>query len=123
MKTADLIQMAQDQGHTMTELARTLGMHPDAFHVAKMRGRLSPGTAAALAAHLGENVARWTLAAVIEGERSAPLRRRLQALITSSRVYPSRARLARAFLRLKHAAQGIPNARVVCTHPGPYLSR
>ncbi len=80
MKTVTLIQKAEATGKTPTQLARELGLNPDAIHQAKMRGRLSPAVAAALAAHIGEPVTAWTLAALIEGERSAPLRRRLAAV-------------------------------------------
>lgn len=82
MRTSDLIAMAEQRA-PLAETSRALGVNSDALAMARYRGRLSPALAAALAAHLGEPVARWTLAAVMEGERSAPLRRRLKALASS----------------------------------------
>jgi hypothetical protein len=58
-----------------------LGLSRNALHSARARGQLSPALAAALAAELGENVPRWTLLAVIENERSAPLQRKLASVL------------------------------------------
>lgn len=80
MQTLSLIVKAEEAGEKLAVLSRTLGLSANALSAAKHQGRLSPGTAAALAAHLGEPVARWVMAAVIEGERSAALRRKLQAV-------------------------------------------
>lgn len=77
MQTLTLIHKAEASGQPLASIARLIGLNPNALSVAKERGRLSPAAAAALAAYLGEPVSRWTLAAVIEGERSAPLRRKL----------------------------------------------
>ena len=85
MQTAKLIDMAQQTGQPLAQISRTLGLNPNTLAVAKAAGRLSPGVAAALAAHLGQDVSRWTLAAVIEGERSAPLRRKLGALLAGTK--------------------------------------
>jgi hypothetical protein len=80
MKTSDLIALAEQRG-TLADTSRALGVNADALAMARYRGKLSPALAATLAAYLGEPVARWTLAAVAESERSAPLRRRLAALV------------------------------------------
>lgn len=77
MQTLSLIHKAEATGAPLASIARRIGLNPNALAVAKERGRLSPAAAAALAAHLGEPVGRWTLQAVIESERSAPLRRKL----------------------------------------------
>lgn len=83
MKTADLVERALLTGKPLANISADLGLNANALAVAKHKGRLSPAVAAALAAYLGEPVARWTLAAVMEGERSAPLRRRLKALASN----------------------------------------
>ena len=81
MRTLSLIEKAEATGEPLAHIAKQLGLNPNALAVSKQNGRLSPAVAATLAAHLGENVARWTLAAVAEGTRSAPMRRRLQGLM------------------------------------------
>lgn len=82
-KTADLIAKAIKTAPSERELSRQLGLTPTAITTAKQLGRASPALAAALADRVGENVAQWTLAAVIETERSAPLRRRLQSIASA----------------------------------------
>lgn len=106
MQTAELIAKAEQTGQALTQIAKTLGMSANALHAAKDRGRLSPGAAAALADYLGEPVARWTLQAVIEEERSAPLRRKLAAVATRAKSYF--ATLARA---VRTVTPGRPTAR------------
>lgn len=89
MHTLSLIEKAKATGTPLTTVATALGVNANALHSAQRNGRLSPGLAAALAAHLGENVASWTLQAVIESERSAPLRRKLTAIARSANSYLS----------------------------------
>ena len=80
MHTRELIDEAEKRGLVLTELARKLGLNRNALSKAKHDGRLSPALAAAVASELGEPITGWTLAAVAEGERSAPLRRRISEL-------------------------------------------
>jgi hypothetical protein len=114
MKTADLIAQAEATGQPLTRVATAIGLAANTLHVAKERGRLSPGTAAALAAHLGEPVARWTLQAVIEGERSAALKRKLQALARAMSYFWTRARASRT------VAPGRPTAAPIRSQVQPF---
>lgn len=91
MQTAQLLakaeQLARDSGRTLADVSRDLGLTSNALAVAKHAGRLSPGVAAAMADYLGEPVHQWVMQAVIEGERSAPLRRRLAPLARAAKSY------------------------------------
>lgn len=89
MQTAELLDQAIATGTPLAEISRALGLKPNTLSVAKHAGKLSPALAAALADYLGEPAHQWLLAAVMEGERSAPLRRRLMPLMKATRSYVS----------------------------------
>lgn len=83
-KSLDLLQRALETVESERDLSRKLGLGSTALNNAKARGHLSPGLAAALSVHLGEDetqAARWCLLAVAESERSAKLRPKLQAIV------------------------------------------
>lgn len=84
MRTIDLIERAEQSGQSLREWSRHLGLSPNTLSAARTQGKLSPGVAAALADKLGEDVAQWTLLAVAESERSAPLRSRLASIAQST---------------------------------------
>jgi hypothetical protein len=95
MKTTDLIALAEASGTPLATICRELGVNPSALGVAKYQGRLSPGLAAALADYLGESIERWALQAITEGERNAPLRRRLDAIASRAKQMQTRSPLGR----------------------------
>lgn len=82
MKTRALLEQAANSGRTLADLSRAIGVNPNALSKAKAEGRLSPGLAIAVAQELGENPTNWAIAAIAEGERNAPLRRRLTSLVS-----------------------------------------
>jgi hypothetical protein len=60
----------------------TLGLSRNALAVAKLRGRLSPGLAGALASNMpNEDVQRWINIATIEGEQNTTIKGRLQRVL------------------------------------------
>lgn len=75
--TLDLLDRAVRHSDSERALSRSLGLADNTLSTARQKGRLSPGIAAALAAHMGESVLIWTLVAVQEGERSEAIRTRL----------------------------------------------
>lgn len=81
MTTLELLDRAGALPMSEADLCRTLGLSRGALSAARGRGRLSPAVAATLAAELGDDPAHWTLVAVRENERSAPMRRKLDAII------------------------------------------
>lgn len=60
-----------------SEWARVIGVHRNAFTVAKAQGYLSPVLAGNLAIELGEDPHAWMAQAVIEGEKASPAKERL----------------------------------------------
>ncbi len=83
MQSIELLNVADAKGEQLAELARSIGLNPNALHAARGLGRLSPAVAALVAERLGEDVTRWTLAALAENARNAPMKRRLTALAQS----------------------------------------
>ncbi len=87
MQSLELLTLAESNGATLAELSRRIGLNPNALHAARNVGKLSPAVAALLAAELNENVAIWTLAALAENARNAPMRRKLTALAKTVNSY------------------------------------
>lgn len=120
MRTIDLIAKAESRG-TLTDAARALGLEPNTLSAAKATGRLSPALAAALADHLGEPVARWTVTALLEGQRSAPMSRALRRAMNrlpyqstprltrrlAGTTKPTRTRAPRTVVRCEPSARAI----------------
>lgn len=60
----------------------TMGLSRNALAVAKIRGRLSPGLAGALASNLpNEDVQHWINVATIEGEQNETIKGRLMRVL------------------------------------------
>ena len=60
----------------------TLGLSRNALAVAKLRGRLSPGLAGALASNIpGEDPQRWINIATVEAEANPSIRGRLMRVL------------------------------------------
>jgi hypothetical protein len=79
--TSELIRKAELTGEPLAAISRSLGLNDNALAVSKASNHLSPPITAALAAHLGEPVGRWTMTALAETKRIPPaLRRQLLAL-------------------------------------------
>lgn len=74
---------------TMQLLEKALSTHPapywhdklnlsrNALHTAKLRGRISPAIAGALAEELGEPVQAWIATAALESERDSACKQRM----------------------------------------------
>lgn len=80
MHTLDLIAKAAATPEGLAGHSRALGVNPNALSVAKQNGGLSPAMAALLADRLKEPVMEWTLTALQESHRNAPLARQLAQL-------------------------------------------
>lgn len=91
MQSIQLLDLAERSGAPMAELARRIGLNGNALSVARNNGRLSPAMAALLAAELDQDVGKWTLCALAENARNAPMRRRLAALANASKSWITRA--------------------------------
>lgn len=85
MKTKALLEKAVNSGRTLADLSRAVGVNSNALSKAKAEGRLSPGLAFAVAQEIGENPTEWAIVAIQESERSAPLRRRLNAILAAGK--------------------------------------
>ena len=68
--TADLLKKALSK-EEMPYWTKKLGLARQTLHTAKVRGRLSPAIAGALAEELGEDAAKWMVIAALEGERES----------------------------------------------------
>ena len=74
--TADLLQKALSK-EEMPYWTKKLGLARQTLHTAKVRGRLSPAIAGALAEELGEDAAAWMVVAALEGERESACKTRM----------------------------------------------
>ena len=74
--TADLLKKALSQ-EEMPYWTKKLGLARQTLHTAKVRGRLSPAIAGALAEELGEDAAAWMVIAALEGERESACKTRM----------------------------------------------
>lgn len=75
-KTADLLKKALSQ-EEMPYWTKKLGLARQTLHTAKVRGRLSPAIAGALAEELGEDSDAWIVIAALEGERESACKSRM----------------------------------------------
>ena len=80
MQTIELLDKAVRHSKSERALSIELGLDPSALAVARKRGKLSTSLAIVLAAHEGEDVAKWAIQAEEENEKSEPLRRSLVAI-------------------------------------------
>ena len=74
--TADLLKKALSK-EEMPYWTKKLGLARQTLHTAKVRGRLSPAIAGALAEELGEDAAAWMVIAALEGERESACKTRM----------------------------------------------
>lgn len=82
MKSLDLLAIAERSAPSIRALSVSLGLNPTALGKAKQDGKLSPSIAAALAAELGQDPARWALVAAMESSKNPPaLTRKLEAAL------------------------------------------
>lgn len=86
MKSLELLQLAERSAMSIRALSIRIGLNPTALGKAKSDGKLSPSIAAALAAELGQDPARWALIAASESSKNPPgLTRRLEAALRSTK--------------------------------------
>lgn len=81
--TMDLLNRANDRIPSDAEYARRLGISRTTFSVARIRGRLSPIVAGALAMDIGENPQHWMAIAAIEASPDGHLKEALWKKIRS----------------------------------------
>ncbi len=74
--TADLLKKALSK-EEMPYWTKKLGLARQTLHTAKVRGRLSPAIAGALAEELEEDAAAWMVIAALEGERESACKTRM----------------------------------------------
>ncbi len=80
--TMSLYHKAMTINPNASAWCETLGLSRNALAVAKIRGRLSPGLAGALASNLpNEDVQRWINIATIEGEHNTTIKGRLKRVL------------------------------------------
>lgn len=78
--TIELLGNALER-HNASFWAREIGVKPEAFYMAKKRGRLSPTMAGALARFIGENVEHWISVAALEAEPESAEKTRLSNML------------------------------------------
>lgn len=71
--TMDLLNKAMDRIPSDAEYCRRLGISRTTFAVARVRGRLTPVVAGALAAEIGEDPEHWTAVAALEAAPAGQL--------------------------------------------------
>lgn len=82
--TMDLWAKALEKQHP-AQWAREFNVTPEAFYVAKSKGRLSPVMAGNVAMELGENPEHWIAVAALEAEKESELLARLKSRVNSWR--------------------------------------
>ena len=65
--------------------AKHFNVTPEAFYIAKRKGRLSPILAGNLAIELGESPEHWIAVAALEAEKESPLVAELQRAVNNWR--------------------------------------
>ena len=75
--TMTLFEKALEIKHA-SAWARDFNITPEAFSMAKKKGRLSPVLAGSIAIELGEDPEHWIAVAALEAEKDNPLLKRLR---------------------------------------------
>lgn len=75
--TMDLLDKANDRIPSDAEYARRLGISRTTFAVSRIRGRLSPVVAGALAMEIGEDPEHWIAVAALEAAPEGHLKNAL----------------------------------------------
>ena len=80
MHTTELLDRLKANGVNESEMCRKYGIDRRTISQARTKQHASPALATILATELGEHPGKWAIQAAAENERSAGMRRHLEAL-------------------------------------------